>query len=270
MNMRVTQVAESTPFSDALFSATDVLAAVKEVRARHEIQAVIGAQVYRTTTTATTLNGTLTLTAASTVLQFLTGSASGYSVVLPNATTLTNGQIYVIANTTSNVVSVKNNGGVELFALSQNSIGYLYLQTNTTANGMWVYYQILASSTASGIINYNLTSTTPFSTSSTTDVVIAGFTLTPQAGTYAVWYNASILFTTTPIEHFWSFYRDDVQISDSARVQLTSRSNQIMVDSTMTVATFDGTQAIDVRVRRGTSGTLTVNARSLILVRLGS
>lgn len=263
-------VAESVPFNDALFSATEVLAAIKEVRARHEIKAVIGAQVYQLTTTATTLNGTLALTATSTVLQFLTGTATGYSVVMPNATGLTNGQFYIITNTTSNVVSVKNNGGTELFQLSQNSIGYLYLQTNSTANGVWVYYQILASSTASGIINYNLTSTTPFATSSTTDVVITGFTLTPQAGTYAVWYNASVLHTTTPIGHFWSLYRAGVQIADSLRQQDTAHSNQVMVDSTMAVVSFNGTQTIDVRVRRGTSGTLTVNARSLILVRLGS
>jgi len=270
MNMRVTQVAESTPFNDALFSATNVLAAVKEVRERHELLQVNGSTAYNHTNTNITLNGTLNLTNQSDALQYLEGSASGFSVVLPNATTVHEGQHFIIANTTNSVVLVKDFTGTLLFQLAQNSIGFIYSQARATPAGVWIYYQILASSTASGIINYNLTSTTPFSTSSTTDVVITGFTLIPQAGTYAVWYNASILFTTTPIQHFWSIYRAGVKLADSERNQLTSRSNQVMVDSTMTVATFDGSQAIDVRVRRGTSGTLTVNARSLILVRLGT
>lgn len=224
---------------------------------------------YIPTSITTTLNGTYNLTVNSVCLFFLTGTQTGFSVVLPDATTLQNGRKFIIANTTSQVVTVKNSTGATLFVLSQNSIGYIYLQLNTTAIGTWIYYQILASSTASGVINYNLTSTTPFSTSATTDTLITGFTLTPQAGTYAIWYNASVLHTTTPIAHYWSLYKAGAKVADSERQQDTAHSNQVMVDSTMAIVSLNGSQTIDVRVRRGTSGTLTVNARSLLLIRLG-
>lgn len=225
---------------------------------------------YLPVSTVTSLNGTLSLSVNSVCLNFLTGTAAGYSVQLPNATTLLSGRCFIIVNTTSQIVNIKDGSGVTLFQLSQNSIGYLYLQLNTNAAGAWTYYQVLASSTASGIINYNLTSTTPFSTTSTTDVLITAFTLTPQAGTYAVWYNASVLHTTTPIPHYWSLYKAGVKVTDSERQQDTAHSNQVMVDTTMAIINVNGSQAIDVRVRRGTTGTLTVNARSLLLIRLGS
>lgn len=123
---------------------------------------------------------------------------------------------------------------------------------------------------ASGIQNYNVTSTTPFTTTSTTFVLITGFTVTPEAGTYAIFYNSSILYTTTPRFHRWAVFRAGVELVDSTREQLTSRSNQVMVDSTISVATFNGSQTCDIRVHRDpASGSLTVNARTLLLIRLG-
>jgi hypothetical protein len=123
---------------------------------------------------------------------------------------------------------------------------------------------------ASGILNYNLTSNTAFTTSSTSFVLITGFTLTPASGTYAIIYNASVFYTTTPRFHRWTIFRAGVELADSRREQLTSRSNQNMVDSTIAIANFNGSQTCDVRVLCDTSGgSLTVNARSILLVRLG-
>jgi hypothetical protein len=128
----------------------------------------------------------------------------------------------------------------------------------------------IASAIASGILNYNLTANTAFTTSSTTFVLITGFTLTPASGTYAIIYNSSILYTTTPRFHRWSIFRAGVELTDSRREQLTSRANQNMVDSTIAIATFNGSQTCDVRVLCDTSGgSLTVNARSILLIRLG-
>lgn len=126
----------------------------------------------------------------------------------------------------------------------------------------------------SPVVNYNIVSSTPFVTTSLTDVMITNFTTTPQAGTYAVWYNASVLYNTTPKSHWWSIYKAGLKVANSERIQDTAHSNQIMVDSTMTVITVDGTQTVDVRVRCSTSnptaGQLTVNGRTLLLVRLGA
>ena len=221
--------------------------------------------------TATSLNGTLTLTNASNSAQVLTGSATGFSVVLPDATTLLQGHGFDIYNQTGVTVTIKTNGGATLFILSQNSTGYLYLVNNVTSVGTWSSWQIIADpSIASGIVNYNIVTATPFTTSSTTDVVITGFTITPQAGTYAVWYSASVLFTTTPITHTWSIYKNGTVVSNSVRSQDTAHFNQTMIDSTQTIIQCNGSEAVDVRVSRGTSGSLTVNARSLILIRLGA
>lgn len=259
----ISQVASEIPFDNTTgrgFTSEDCQTTIEEIRDH---------TVYTSSSTAISAAGTLSLTSSSNNLQYLTGSGAGYSVVLPNATTIPVGSLYQIINTTNETVDIKDGSSALLFTLSQNSIGYLYLQLNGTSAGTWVYFQVLASSTSSGIINYNITSTTPFTTSSTTDVVITGFTVTPQAGTYCVWYNASVFYTTTPIAHYWSIYKGGSKVADSARQQDTAHSNQTMVDSTMAVISCNGSAAVDVRVRRGTSGALTVNARTLILIRLG-
>lgn len=227
---------------------------------------------YKGATTASTLNGTLTLDADSECLQYVTGTATGFSVVLPSALTLKYNTNYVFVNTTPNTIDIKNGSRTVLFTLSQNSFGYLYLRTNLTVAGVWDYWQVLASSTASGVINYNLISSTAFTTSvrTPTYAIITGFSLTPQAGTYAIWYNASVYYTTTPKPHYWSIYKNGSAITDSKRQQDTAHSNQTMVDATMTIASFNGTDVCAVYVSCADTGSLTVNARSLLMVRLGS
>jgi len=221
------------------------------------------------TSTATSLLGTLTLTSSSTSIQVLTGTATGYSVVLPNATTLTNGWKYKIFNQSSQNLTIKDTSGGTLFTLGQSSVTQIMLQSNSTANGTWIYYQTYVN-IAQGIVNYTVVASAAFSTTSATDVLITGFTVTPVAGTYAIWYNAESYLTTTPKPHYWSIYKAGVQISDSERRQDTAHSNQTMTDATMTITTVNGSQAIDVRVRRGDTGTLTIYDRSIVLIRLGN
>jgi hypothetical protein len=214
-----------------------------------------------------TLNGEAILSSASSTLHIANGTATGYHFHLPDATTLFNGQNYLIANKSSASMTIVDFNDNFLFELLADSIATIYLRDNSTQNGLWVGYVV--SGFATGILSYNLISDTPFTTNSTTFVVITGYSVTPVAGTYSIWYNASILYTTTPISHYWALFRGGVIIDDSEREQLTSRSNQNMVDTTQTVAQFDGSQTLDVRVRRGTSGQITVNRRSLTLIRLG-
>lgn len=224
------------------------------------------------TFTATSLNGTLTLTVASTKFQVLTGSAEGYSVVLPNATTLLNGWKYEISNTTNQTMVINKNGGTLLFTLDRVSTAYIALIDNGTAAGTWVFWQVLTSSIASGIINYRVVSSTPFSSTNRVDPyqLITDFQVTPQAGTYGCWYNATVFYTTTPKAHYWAFFKAGVIIAASDRQQDTAHSNQTMVDSTMSVTSFDGSETMDVRVKCANTGTLTVNARTMILIRIGA
>lgn len=224
------------------------------------------------TITATTLNGTLTLVVGSTKFQILTGTATGYSVVLPDATTLVNGWKYELTNTTNQTITVKTNGGAVLFTLDRVSTTYIALQSNGSAAGTWVFWQVITASIASGIINYNIVSSTPFSstTRNPSYEMITNFQITPIAGTYGCWFNASVYYTTTPKAHWWAFYRGGVKITDSERTQDTAHSNQNLVDSTMTVASFNGSETMDLRVSCANTGTLTVNARTMLLIRIGA
>jgi len=257
-----TQVASSVPFDNVIaptFTSTDVQSAIKEIRDQ---------EVQNNRTQATTAAGTLTLLSTDLTTQFLTGSAVGYNVILPNATLIPTGIVYTIYNTSSETVQIKDGNNNNLFVLAQSSIGVMILRVGGSAAGTWIYEQTIIN-TSTGIINYNLTSSTTFTTTSTTDVLITGFTLTPQAGTYAVLYNAESLLTTTPKTHWWSVYKNGIKITDSERSQDTAHSNQNMNDSTMSIFQATGSEQVDVRVRTQ-NGSLSIYERSLLLIRLGT
>src|ERR1700677_2387690 len=71
-------------------------------------------------TSTPTASGTTTLTAASAYFQQFTGTL-GQTVVLPNATTLTVGQAFTIANRSTATITVNTNGGSLLQSLTANS-----------------------------------------------------------------------------------------------------------------------------------------------------
>lgn len=257
-----TQVAASVPFNPS--GLAYVSNSVQDVAA--EIRRSI---VYDPTVTAATASGTKTLTQADDTLQVITGTAiAGYSVVLPDATTLFNGRKFDIVNSNTLDIAVKDGTGALLFNLPTQSVAQLTLQSNSTSAGVWI--QVVVSTVATGILNFKLTSSTPFTTTSTTDVPITGFSITPSSGTYVAMYNADVLYTTTPRYHYYSYYVGGVKVTTSERRQITSRSNQGMSDSLLETFTVNGSQAVDVRVRTDVSGgSLTVNARTLVLIRLG-
>lgn len=230
----------------------------------------IGEAAYVPQSTPTSTNGTLTLGLVSNSLQVITGSASGFSVVLPSALILVPGWKYEIQNTSSQSINVKDNAGTVLATLGPTENGFFTLLTNASAAGVWNAWSVY--SLPGGLFqSYKVVSTTPFICTQTTDQLITGFSITPAAGSYAVWFNASVFYTATPRGHWWSFYKGGSQIIDSERTQDTAHSNQNMFDAAMTTSFFNGSEACDVRVRNSpTSGQLTVNARSLVLIRLGS
>ena len=222
-------------------------------------------------------NGTLTLTVDSESIQILTGTSTGVRIRLPDATNLgTNSPSmdgiwhYIIVNDTSFTKEIYYNDNTTLLTtLAQNSFMYLYCHDTSTANGQWFSWQVLTSSVATGIINYNISSAVNFSTTSTSYVPITGFTLTPQAGTYACWYNGRSFLNTTPREHWWVFYKNGAIVTQSERSQDTSHSDQGMVDTAMAILQFNGSESIDVRVKTE-NGTLQITPRTMILIRIGT
>ena len=83
------------------------------------------------TSTSTTLNGTDTLTTASSFVRIYTGTSTGYSVILPDATTLTNGWKYDIFNESSQPILIKDKIGTILATVAQTSVGRGILESNS-------------------------------------------------------------------------------------------------------------------------------------------
>jgi hypothetical protein len=105
-----------------------------------------------------------------------------------------------------------------------------------------------------------------FATTSTTDVVVTGFTATPIAGVYLVLVNIRVSNSSTAVV---SIYQNGSRVAHTERHVSFSVINTLGLMATQGILTVNGSEAVDVRVRTG-GGTLTVTDRSLILVRLGA
>ena len=80
----------------------------------------------------------ITLTSASTRVQAVAMTASGKSVTLPDATTLTTGgALFVIKNTGMNRFTVRDSAGSILASLASGQIVGIYLSNNLTSAGVW-------------------------------------------------------------------------------------------------------------------------------------
>jgi hypothetical protein len=83
-----------------------------------------------------TAAGTTTLTAASAQFQQFTGTTT-QTVVLPNATTLSNGASFVIANRSTGAVTVNANGGGLVISVAANTQTTVTQLNNSSAAGVW-------------------------------------------------------------------------------------------------------------------------------------
>lgn len=225
-------------------------------------------QPIATTRTVTAVTNTeLALLSTDNAVMYITGTASGYSLKLPDSTSVDVGTYYEIYNSNSAAISVKYNNGSVLFTLNAASVAKVILQTNGTQNGVWSVWS-LETGIASGITNYSASSTTVFSTTSTTDTAITDFVVTPQAGTYAIFFNSSNISSVNNALNYVTLYRAGVPISGTERVAKAVGNNFEFQLSTLGVATFNGTEELRVYVRV-TTGTLSVNARTGVALRLG-
>lgn len=240
------------------FTTTDVENALNQLRKQ---------VVWDSSSTTTTLNGNTVLTSTSNSMQFITGTQTGHSFTLPIATTLFNGWKFQFANQSSQSVVVKDSAGASLTVIPTLASVDFVLQSNATAAGTWVYTANFTG-VASGILNYNITSTVTFTTTSLTDVVVTGFAVTPQSGTYAVWIMGEIQDSNSTAQMSFTVYKAGVTVADSIRdIQSYGASKPGML-ATLTVISVNGSQSVDLRVKT-TAGTLSVFQRSMLLIRLG-
>lgn len=212
---------------------------------------------------------TVTLTATNNSVQIFTGTTAGQILKMPSALTIPAGSVYRIYNQSNQTIALQDNAGNALLTLSQTSVAFGILHVAGSAAGTWIWYQVFINSLAAGILNYQIVSSTAFASSSTTDVLITSFTVTPQAGTYAIWANIATENTSGTATNTGSVYRGAVQIADTERAARMAAANSPFALAMMTVATFTGSQACDVRVRCS-AASQTVRARTLLLIRLGS
>jgi hypothetical protein len=261
-----TPVASSVPFDNTPangYSSTDVQGALQELRDH---------TVFDSRTQATTLNGTLTLTSADLNLQYFTGTQTGYSVQMPSALTIPAGSTttsyYQLINTSNQNITVKDGSGATLLTLSQSSIAFLWLSAGGSAGGTWVWFQN-STNVASGIVSYNVTSSTNFSSSAAVDTLITGMSVVPQAGTYGIWTNYQLTGTGAGQQVDTTLYNGASAIADSKRSNLSTSGTHIFSNSTMTIAQFNGTNACALYINPN-GNSFTVGARNLLLIRLGA
>lgn len=251
-------VARSIPFDklNLAFTKDNVQEVFEEIRKN-----TVFTPVYYTSVASTTQN------LDNNTLVFVTGSALNYKLRLPNATTLFNGQNYIIVNASTAEINVVDFGNNIKFNLLADSIAVIYLQNNTTANGIWNGFVV--SGFATGIVNYNLTSNTAFTSSATTDTLITGFSLTPIAGQYAVWAHADVTITTNNRLLDMVIYKNTSAIENTRRTVRGTSSNFKALHSTLGIISVNGTDTLGVYVRVNSASSFTVGQRSLLLIRLG-
>lgn len=259
--VKASPVAQGIPFDNTglSYQSNNLQEVLSEIRDR-----IVYTPQNLTATASTTAN----LLESNSSLQLISGgTVTGYAIRLPDATTLFNGRRFELANKSTSNINILDGSGALLFTLVPDGIAILTLRSNSTAAGVWL--QAVIYSVATGIQSINLTAMSNFVTSSATDVAITGFTVTPGPGTWAVWYSSDIIIGANNRIAFCSIYKNSTQLGDSERTQQGVGSNFQTDQQTLTVTTTNSTDTISIRVRVN-AGNLTIEGRSLLLIRLGA
>lgn len=112
------------------------------------------------------------------------------------------------------------------------------------------------------------TATADTTTTSATDVLVSGMTLTPAAGTYLVWFTGSVDHSSSNDSIETSIYAGGVQNSASERRFTRGLfSNVTTPFSSVAIVTVNGAQAIEGRWRT-TAATATMHERTLAILRV--
>lgn len=103
--------------------------------------------------------GTTTLTIGSSHYQRITGSTT-QTIVMPNATTLSNGHWIEIANASTGIVTVNaNDGSTLILSIPGGGACFLVLSDNSTSNGSWSTRFYMPSNASYGTSGMSITGT---------------------------------------------------------------------------------------------------------------
>jgi hypothetical protein len=109
-------------------------------------------------TLITSAGGTTALTAASTQIQIVVGSAN-QTVRLPDATTLNAGTFYTISNASSGVLTVEDYSSGVIETIAQGGAAQVLCTSNATVAGSWGYRVFAASNVTWGNANLDYSGT---------------------------------------------------------------------------------------------------------------
>ena len=154
-------------------------------------------------TAITSAGGTTTLTATSTQVQILVGSAN-QTIKLPDATTLAVGFFYTISNASSGVLTVQDNAGTVIETIEQGGAAQALCTSISTSAGSWGFRVFAASNVTWGNANLDFNGTITSATWQG-DTVASGYggtgLTTFTAANYALYSTSSSALTagTLPV-----------------------------------------------------------------------
>lgn len=260
------------------------------------------------TLTSPRINGILDTNGLSSITLGAIGGAVNY-LTINNAATLSNPTISATGTDTninidlitkgSGAISIKsagasNSGELRLYEDSTSGTAYIGLKapqangsftSSTTytfpadygANGQYLMSNgagaLSWGTPAGGGSVYSMTNATAtYTTTSTSYTTITTMTITPASGTYYVMFNASGGISASTTQFNYGIAVAGTVDANTVRRSATAgnHSAAIIVNmSTIGICTVNGSQSIDVRVRRSSgTGTLSVYERSLYLFKL--
>lgn len=220
-----------------------------------------------------TLNGTTQLlhTNNTLIVVYAAVGVTGYTVKLPDATGLFLGRHFQIVNGVDDdsfeEITIEDFDGNILATLLPSEGLVAVLEDNGFSAGHWIVEK--KDLNATGILNYNISSSVLFSTDNVVDTLITGMAITPISGKYAVWFSSDINIESNNDVVECVVYTDGVAKEDTRRKVQGVSSNFKSSFYTVGTVDVDGTQAVDVRVKSATK-TVDVSGRTLILIRLGA
>ena len=163
-------------------------------------------------TTTATAAGTTTLTSSSTYHQRFTGS-SAQTIVLPNATTMAQGQGFIIDNDSSATLTLQDGSTASLGSVTPGMAVYVFCENNSTTAGSWSGYMFVPGSGPSGQVTWGT----------------AGLSMGGQTITNATW-NATTIGTAYGGTGLTSFTANGVVYASSTSA--LNNSSNLQFDGT--------------------------------------
>ena len=197
-------------------------------------------------TTTATAAGTTTLTSNSTYHQRFTGS-SAQTVVLPAATTMAQGQGFVIDNDSSGTLALQDGSAASLGSVTPGMAVYVFCENNSTTAGSWSGYMFVPGGGPSGQVTWG-TSGLSMGGQTITNATWNGVTITvPYGGTgltsltagYIPYGNGTNAFNSSS-NLFWDGTNNRLGIGTSS----PSVNLQIQAGSAPEIRITDGTNIL--------------------------